>query len=131
MSNGRILLYAPSHVLCKSQNYQSLALMNGWSAYSSGGGYRQGLHFNLDSSGYVTLEGLIVGNNATGAVIAVLPSGYRPEYTIQVHATRVSDNAVVTLVITNTGTISVLALNSHTKWTLSLANIRFKAEGVI
>ena len=110
MSNGRILLYAPSHVLCKSQDFKPLTLLNGWSFWGSHGVPS----FNIDSSGYVTLKGYLKKGTETSNIVAYLPKGYRPNYVVNYGG----------FYIHTDGKIESLGY-------VQLEGIRFKVEGAI
>lgn len=99
-------------------HWRSLSYSNGWSDF--GGGY-PGAEFKLEH-GIVHLRGLVDGGT-TGATIATLPAGYRPEFnSLHVGIDAVQTTSAGALVrdygariqVNNSGTIAISNLSSGT-----------------
>lgn len=58
--------------------WTNLTFVNGWSAYSGGGGYYNGLRARRTPSG-IQIQGMAKGGNS-GTTVARLPAGLRPPY---------------------------------------------------
>lgn len=103
------------------ETWQLLTLINGWVNF--GANYAPARYWK-DPAGVVWVEGF-VKSGTVGAIVTVLPVGYRPEYQ-QVFATAPNDNVAGRVLITTNGNLTLL--NGATTGS-SLIGVAFRAVG--